>query len=294
METTRIAQKADEGSGAADVRMHLRRMWGSVASGWEEHATWVDARGSRVAEKMLELADPQPGDRVLELACGAGGVGLAAAERVAPDGEVVVSDVAPEMTSIASARADALGLTNVSSRELDLERIDEPAASYDVVLCREGLMLVPDPERAVSEIRRVLRPGGRVALAVWGPRERNPWLGIVFDSVSAQLGVPMPPPGIPGPFSLEDADRLTSLLSTAGLVNVEVRELPTPYHASTVEEWWGRTAALAGPLAQRLAALPEHAREALLTRARVAISSYATPEGLEIPGVSLVAAATRS
>jgi SAM-dependent methyltransferase len=294
VEATSIPHQADEESGADELRVHLHHMWGSVAGGWEEHATWADARGSGVTEKMLELANPQPGDRVLELACGPGGVGLAAAERVAPDGEVVVSDVAPEMTSIAAARAEVLGLTNVSSRELDLERIDEPDGSYDVVLCREGLMLVPDPARAAGEIRRVLRPGGRVALAVWGPRERNPWLGIVFDAVSAQFGVPMPPPGIPGPFSLEDADRLAALLSTAGLVNVEVLELPTPYHASSVEEWWARTATLAGPLAQRLAALPEHAQQALLAHARAASSTYATPDGLEIPGVSLVAAATRS
>jgi ubiquinone/menaquinone biosynthesis C-methylase UbiE len=95
---------------------------------------------------------------------------------VAPGGEVVLSDVAAEMTAIAAARAEARGLGNVRTRQLDLERIDEPDGSYDVVLCREGLMLVPDPARAAGEIRRVLRPGGRAALAVWGPRERNPWL----------------------------------------------------------------------------------------------------------------------
>src|SRR5205823_2349511 len=103
-------------------------------------------------------------------------------------GDVVLSDVAPEMTAIAAARAEAAGLINVSARDLDLEQIAEPDGSYDVVLCREGLMLVPDPVRAAREIRRVLRPGGRAAITVWGPRERNPWLGIVFDSVSAQLG----------------------------------------------------------------------------------------------------------
>jgi len=246
-----------------------------------------------MTDTMLELSMPGPGERVLELACGAGGAGLAAAERVAPGGEVVLTDVVAEMTAIAATRADALGLRNVSTRELDLERIDEPDGSYDVVLCREGLMLVPDPARAVREIRRVLRPGGRVALTVWGPRERNPWLVVVFDSVTAELGVPTPPPGIPGPFSLEDADRLAGLLSDAGLADVVVRALPTPYRAASVDEWWTRTCALAGPLAQRLAALPDHARNAVRARASQAISVYETPTGLEIPGLSLVAAAVR-
>ena len=99
------------------------------------------------------------------------------------------------MTAIAAARADELGLDNVSARDLDLEDIDEPDDAYDVVLCREGLMFATDPAVAAREISRVLRPRGRVALAVWGPRERNPWLGLVFDAVSAQTGSAGPAAG---------------------------------------------------------------------------------------------------
>jgi SAM-dependent methyltransferase len=268
-------------------------MWSAVAGGWAVHASFVDTRGEAVTERLLERARLRPGARVLELACGAGGAGLAAAELVGPGGEVVLTDVAPEMTAIARGRAEALGLRNVRTRDLDLEQIDEPDGSYDAVLCREGLMLVPDPARALGEIGRVLRPGGRVALAVWGPREANPWLGVVFDAVSAELGAEMPPPGIPGPFSLEDADKLTGLLAQAGLADIDVCALPTPYRAASVEEWWSRTLALAGPLAQRLAALPDHAARVLFARARAAIADYETPAGLEIPGLSLIAAATR-
>lgn len=275
------------------LRQRLQRIWGSVAPGWEQHSAWVDDRGATLTGRMLELAALERGARVLELACGAGGVGIAAAERVGPDGEVVVSDVAPEMTAIAARRVHALGLANVVTRDLDLEEIDEPDASFDVVLCREGLMLVPDPARAAGEIRRVLRPGGRAVLAVWGPREHNPWLNVVFETVSAQLGEPTPPPGIPGPFSLDDTDRLAGVLAAAGLADVTVESLRVPYRATSAEEWWARTALLAGPLAQRLAALPDPAARALRDRAAEAIGAYATADGLEIPGVSLLASAMR-
>ncbi len=291
MEAGSIIEQSDRSTD--ELRNRLHGMWAAVAGSWEEHADYLDLRGAPVTEKMLELTLPRAGERVLELACGPGSVGLAAAERVAPGGEVVLSDVVPEMTSIAAARADALGLRNVSGRVLDLERIEEPAASYDVVLCREGLMLVPDPDRAAREIRRVLQPGGRVAIAVWGPRARNPWLGLVFDVVSAQLGAPMPPPGIPHPFSLDDPDKLAGLLSDAGLSEVVVGELSTPYHAASFEEWWERSSSLAGPLAQKLASLPPQAVQALRARAREAVSVYETPTGLEFPGVSLLAAARR-
>jgi len=298
LEAGSLVERSDAQAGNEDERAELRArlhgMWASVAGAWEQHADYADARGAPITEQMLELTLPQPGERVLELACGPGSVGLAAATRVAPDGEVVLSDVVPEMVAIAGARGEELGLTNLSTRVLDLEAIDEPDGAYDVVLCREGLMLVPDPARAAREIQRVLRPGGRVAVAVWGPRERNPWLGIVFDTVSAQLGVPTPPPGIPHPFSLDDADALMGLLVAAGLSEVSVEEVPTPYRAASVEEWWERSCALAGPLAQKLAALPEPAAQALRARAAEAVRAYETPTGLDIPGVSLVAAARRT
>jgi SAM-dependent methyltransferase len=271
---------------AEDLRTHLHDMWSAVAPAWAEHAAYADARGAEAGERMLELTAVGPGDRVLELACGPGGVGLAAAERGA---DVVLSDVAPEMTAIAEARAQ--GVPNASARVLDAEDIDEPDGRYDVVLCREGLMFATDPARASGEIFRVLRPGGRVAIAVWGPRERNPWLGLVFDAVAAQLGRPVPPPGVPGPFSL--AHGLDALLERAGFADVVIAELAVPLRAGSFEEWWTRTSALAGPLATILASLPEPAARALEDRLRAATRPYATPAGVELPGVSLIASARK-
>jgi ubiquinone/menaquinone biosynthesis C-methylase UbiE len=288
MEAARVNLRSQD-----ELRDQLRRMWDRVAPGWAEHAEFADARVAAMTETILDLAAIEPGARVLELAAGPGGTGLAAAARAGADGEVVISDFSPAMTRIAAARVEELGVANVRTRVLDLGQIDEPDESFDAVVCREGLMLVPDPARAVGEIARVLRPGGRVALSVWGPRAENPWLGIVFDAMSAQLGVPMPPPGIPGPFSLDDRDRLAGVFAHRDLDSVEIREVSTPYNATSAEEWWARTAALAGPLAERLAALPDPAKKALFARAVEALRPYETATGLVIPGLALVAAAQR-
>jgi SAM-dependent methyltransferase len=288
MEAGSIVERPDE------LRAHLRGMWVAVAGGWEQHAGYVDERGAGVTDAMLATTRPQPGERVLELACGPGGPGLAAAGLVAPGGDVVLSDVVAEMTAIAAARIEALGIGNATVLELDLEHIDQPDGSYDVVLCREGLMLVPDPAGAASEIRRVLRPGGRAAVAVWGPRERNPWLGLVLDAVSAQIGKPFPPAGLPHPFSLGEARQLEALLVGAGLEEVRITELPTPALARSFEQWLTHTLALAGPLARVVGSMPEAAREALNARLRAAVAPFTTSAGVEIPGVTLLASARRS
>src|SRR4051812_24661934 len=241
---TMMVEQSDERDA---VRARLAGMWSRVAGGWARHADYADARGAQSAERMLELAQVGAGDRVLELACGPGGLGFAAAERVGPGGEVVLTDVAEEMTAIAAARGAELGLGNVAFRRLDLERIEEPDASYDVVLCREGLMFALEPDRAVAEIRRVLRPGGRAAVAVWAARERNPWLGLMMDAVSAHTGAPVPPPGIPGPFALGDAGALRCLFDDAGWADAWVGALAVPLRTASFDEWWGGPPAPARP-----------------------------------------------
>jgi SAM-dependent methyltransferase len=191
------------------------------------------------------------------------------------------------MLAVAARRADDLGLTNVSTRRLDLEQIAEPTASYDVVLCREGLMFAGDPVRAAADIRRVLRPGGRVAVSVWGAREANPWLGVLGRSVGAELAQPAPPPG-PNPFSLSDPERLRTVLVQGGFQEVSVQAVAVPRRLATFDVWWEWVMALA-PMARAVAALPAETVSRIRVRAGEEMARYETADGLEIPGLALIA-----
>ena len=274
-------------------RRQLHGLWAAVAPAWGANADFTDARGAGVSERLLELTRPGSGERVLELACGAGGLGLAAAARVAPDGEAVLSDLVAEMADAAAARIAERGVANATTRVLDLDAIAEPDAGYDVVLCREGLMFALDPAGAVREIERVLRPGGRVAVAVWGPRARNPWLGVVLDALSAETGAPVPPPGAPGPFALQDAEQLLGMFADAGLEAVTVEGMAVPLRAPSFDAWWSRTTALAGPVSQILSSLPDQAQASLRERAEQASSAYRSGAGLDFPGMTLIASGRR-
>ena len=201
---------------------------------------------------MLELAAPQPG-RPRPRA----GVrsrrrrpGRGAAGRPGRRGRAVRRRAGDDVDRRGPRRGDSGLDQRAARRVLDLEEIDEP----DGVVRRRGVPRGPDvrtdPARAAREIRRGAATRRRVALAVWGPRERNPWLGVVFDAVSAQLGMPVPPPGVPGPFSLDDAAGLTQHPFRRGAWRASSSTSSATPYAGSFEEWWTRTSALAGPIAR--------------------------------------------
>lgn len=274
-------------------RQIVHAMWASVADRWEEHADYVERRAAGLNRVLLGSVALTGTDRVLELACGPGGLGIAAAPSV---DEIVLSDVVPTMVEIAAKAVANAGLSNATTKVIDLESIGEPPGSFDVVLCREGLMFAVDPAAALEQIHTVLRPGGRIAVAVWGPPADNPWLAIVMDAVGAQVGHPVPPPGMPGPFALCDAARLAELFQRAGFVNVGMQLVEIPLDAASFEDWWTRTSGVAGPVATIVAGLAPDAKAELDARLRAAVARYQSDDGsIAFRGLSLaVSAATPS
>jgi ubiquinone/menaquinone biosynthesis C-methylase UbiE len=270
------------------TRRFIHGTWASVATAWDANAEEVERRGAAMTQRMLDGAGVRAGDRVLELACGPGGAGLAAAKRVGPGGEVVVSDVVPEMVEIASRRAREHALANVRAEVLDLEDITEPDETFDVVLCREGMMFALDPARAAAEMRRVLRPAGRVAVAVWGSRDDNPWLGLLLDAIAEVTGLVVAPPGTPGPFGLSDGERLRKLFAGAGFGDVTVERVAAPLRSPSFDAWWTRNLTMAGPVVAILNGLDDATRARLQDTARAAASCYMTDGALELPGVALL------
>jgi len=268
-------------------------MWNSVAQAWERQAAFVDAHLADATEVLLDMVAVGPGVTVIELACGPGGAGLAAADRVGPSGRVVLADVAEEMVGVAGRRAG--GRSNVSTTVCDQLHIAAPDASFDAVIVRHGLMFADDPSSAVRAAVRVLRPDGRYGSITWASRADNPWLGLILDAVGEQFGVPFPPPSVPGPFALGDPRQVATILEGGGLEDVEVREMLTPMSAASLDAWWERVPQLAGPLAIALEGMEPQVRDAI--RARAIDSgrgcAHMSDEGIVMDGSVLIAAGRR-
>lgn len=266
--------------------------WERVAGGWGRQADRSQVAAMPVSEWMLAHAAPVPGERVLELAAGPGDTGFMAARMVAPDGVLISSDATAAMLEVARARAAEHGITNVEFRQLQLEWIDLPAASVDAVLCRWGVMLVIDPGAALRECRRVLKPGGRLAMAVWDLPQENPWATLI-QRVLVELGHAEPAPqGGPGMFALSHPGLLEEMLAQAGFVEVECEPVAITRRYGSVGDWIGETLDHSGQFAAVWRELDSEGRQSVRDWLTEAVSDYVSPEGeIELPGSSLAALA---
>jgi SAM-dependent methyltransferase len=242
---------------------------------------------------MVELLDPQPGQRVLEIAAGPGEVGFAALPRLQPGGELISTDVAPEMVDAARRRADEIGLDGVRFAVEDAAALSLADDAVDAVLCRFGIMLVPDMERGAAEMARVTKPGGRVVLAVWAEPTANPWI-TASGRAALELGLTEPPdPNAPGPFRLGDPARLREVLTAGGLAIDDVEAVDVTGVADSLDEWWGTTRDTSRMLTLLLADLTPEQTGALRVRAEELLEEYVAYDGsLAVPGVARIVVAT--
>ncbi len=274
------------------LRSQMRERWERSAVGWERAADDVRRFGMPVATAMIEGARLQPGLRVLELAAGPGDVGLLAAELIRPGGTLIFTDGAEAMVDAARRRAAALGIDNAEFRQMELEWIDLQTASVDRVLCRWGLMFAVDPGASLSEMRRVLAPSGRVALAVWDEAAQNPWATIPTRTLVELGHVEPPDPAAPGMFAQAAPGVLEDLLQSAGFVEVEVERVDVERGATDVDAYIRETVELSSPFSEALSGMDDEQRRAVRSRIGELAQPYARPDGsLRLPGRSLVAAA---
>lgn len=280
---------------AAKYREASLEGWEDAASGWVRRQAEMRAFAAPVSHWMLDAVAPQPGQRVLELAAGLGETGMLAAEMVAPVGGVIVSDQAEAMLAGARERAHALGITNVEFQVLNAEWIDLPLASVDAVLCRWGFMLMADPAVALTETRRVLRSGGRVALAVWDSLERNPWALEPRQELIARGLAPAPDPAAsvrPGPFALGSGERVAALLADAGFAEVEVETLELRRRHPDFEDMWDTTLDLSREFHDAVLSQPQAEIDAIKASLQQRFAPYTADDGkLDIPALTLVASA---
>jgi ubiquinone/menaquinone biosynthesis C-methylase UbiE len=244
-------------------------------------------------EMMLEMAGVQPGSRVLDVAAGTGDSTLITARRVGPMGYVLAADISASMLNVAAEAARKEGLANVETRVVDAENLALHADSFDAVICRIALMLFPNPAKALTEMRRVVKPGGKVAAIVFSALEKNPYHGIVHGIVRRLGNIPPPAPGEPWMFALGDPGALEDLYKQAGFLNVSVHALPIQRRFTSTADAIGTMRNNVGDLRELMSRLNEVDRERAWAEIEEKLQPFEGPNGFEAPGEVLIGVGTK-
>ena len=278
---------------AAKYKNAQREQWNKDGAAWRRWTPTLERWYGVATRQMLDLARIQPGQRILDVAAGAGEPAVSAAERVGPGGYVLATDISEGIVELALQVARERGLKQIETCAMDGEKLDLPDASFDVVLCRLGLMYMPHPVTALCEWRRVLRPGGRVAVAVFSTPDRNSWGALPASIIRKRAQLPPPVPGQPGPFSLGAPGVLEGVFRQAGFADPEIRAVPVPHKAASAAEYVRVAREAFGGFNAMMAQLPSQECESVWNEVEDSMRSFESPAEFQVPGECLVGAATK-
>jgi len=278
---------------AAQYKNAQREQWNKDGAAWRRWNPTLDRWYGEVTRQMLDLALIQPGQRILDIAAGAGEPAVSAAARVGPSGYVLATDISDGIVALALQVARERGLKQVETRAMDGEQLDLPDASFDAVLCRLGLMYMPHPVTALREWRRALRPGGRVAVVVFSTPDRNSWGALPASIIRRRAHLPPPVPGQPGPFNLGAPGVLDGVFRQAGFADPEVRAVPVPLSMASSAEYVRVAREAFGAFNAMMAHLSPQECESVWNEVEGSMRRFESPGGFEVPGECLVGAATK-
>lgn len=266
-----------------------REQWQAAAAAWDRWGPTLHAWLGEATELMLDMARIDPGQHVLDVAAGAGEQTIVTARRVGPAGSVLATDISPAILAFARQAALDAGLKNVQTKVMDGENVELPEDAVDAVISRVGLIYFPDQHRALTEMKRVLKPGGRVGAITYGLPENNAFFSVPVAIIRRRAQLPPPLPGQPGPFSLGAPGVLEAAFRKAGFRDIQVRLVPSPLRLPSAAECVRFERESFGALHQMLAGVPEAERPSVWEEIEQVLRAFVGPDGFIGPCEMVVA-----
>lgn len=264
--------------------------WSNATSAWDERREFVEDVKSDLSTAMVAALALSPGDAVLEIGAGTGDFAVRLADAVGPQGRVLATDLSAGMVEL--VRRVGSDRQQLSAAVADATATGLEGSSYDAVASRMVLMLLADPQQALTEWKRVLRPAGRLAVAVWGPPEHNTWLVAVGMSAMIHGAISGgPPTGPGGVFSLGSADALHDAVGGAGFHAVNVQTIDLQARFATADQHFDTVAAMAAPLRDALSAATPETLSAIRATSAEIIAAHRCDAGYLIPAQALLCTA---
>lgn len=266
-----------------------REQWQAAAEAWHRWGPTLHQWLGEATNVMLDMAGIREGQRVLDVAAGAGEQTIVTAQRVGPTGSVLATDISSNILDFARQVARGAGLKNVETRVMDGENLELPENSFDAVISRVGLIYFPDQHKALIGMKRVLKPGGRVAALTYSTPENNKFFSVPVSIIRRRANLPLPLPGQPGPFSLGGPSVLEAAYKKAGFHDIQVRLVPSPLRVPSAVECVRFERESFGALHQMLAGVPEAERPSVWDEIEQELKKFEGADGFVGPCEMVVA-----
>jgi ubiquinone/menaquinone biosynthesis C-methylase UbiE len=229
------------------IREQQKETWNKFSPGWKKWddltMDWLKPMG----DEIIRLLHPKDEDIILDVAAGTGEPGLTIASMV-KDGKVIITDLAEDMLIIARENASRKGIKNIETVACDVCELPFADNTFDAISCRFGFMFFPDMLLAAKEMIRVLKPGGRIATAVWNVPEKNFWVTVTMGAINRNLELPAPPQGSPGIFRCAKDGLISDLFLQAGFKNISQHEINGKLNSKTCDVYWNMLTEIAAPV----------------------------------------------
>lgn len=253
--------------------------WQAAAEAWYRWSPLLHEWLGNTTDKMLDMAEINADKRVLDVAAGAGEQTVTAAKRVGPSGYVLATDLSPEILSFAQIQAKGAGLENVETQPMDGEALTLEDESFDAVISRVGLIYFPDQQKALREMLRVLKPGGKAAAVVYSTPDKNEFFSIPVSIIRNRAKLPPPLPGQPGPFSLGAAGVIEKAFEQAGFIKVSAIRMDSPVKLPTAKDCVQFEKESFGALHQIMSGLTADEKEAVWAEIEGELKKFETENG---------------
>lgn len=274
------------------IRDQQKASWDKFSPGWKKWDSLFMEFLGPMGQVMIDRLQLKGHERVLEIAAGTGEPGLTIASRI-PNGEVILTDLSEGMLAVARENASGRGIANIQTRACDVCELPFPDASFDAISCRFGFMFFPDMALAAKEMVRVLKPGGRLATAVWYAPEKNFWVTAMMGTIQQHIALQAPPPGAPGMFRCAKDGMLVELFEAAGLTAVKQEEVESTLNCDTAEVYWESMNEVAAPIVAALAQADDTTRGRIREEVFALLQQRFPANGVRIPASALVISGTR-
>lgn len=274
-----------------DVKQRFKAQYDDAAAAWDRRFDWYMQAFGPLDEWFCRATRLAPGQTALDVACGTGMPALAEARLVAPAGRVIAIDISREMIARGARRAANAGLGNIEFREGDAERLAFEPGSFDAVSCSHGLMFFPDAIGALKEMRRVLKPGGRLAVAAWDQPQLSPFITLAGMSVAKYFPPTPPDPKSPGVFRFSAPGALATALADAGFKNIAVEAIVMPIPFASVDEYWAVFTDMAAGIKDKINALSKEDQAGLRKLVADGAQAYTVNGQLTLTATPLCATA---